>query len=180
MKRRLYKKHPNIEGLYVSSKGIILRDTDKGIELVNQFGRGYKSMYRAISHKNTQYYVHTLVYQTWVQESWDKTEYELDHIDGNPSNNKLNNLRLLTIKENRQNVHLRYKPVKITNLKTGEVTYAKSGIHTAELLNTQRYYVSNALKQKKSILNETYKLEYACRTEAAEYFNQLEQIQLSN
>ena len=110
MKNRLYKQHPNLEGLYVSSKGIILRDIDKGIELVNQWGTGHNRMYRGISHKNKNYLVHTLVYQTWVQESWDKTEYELDHIDGNPSNNKLNNLRLLTIKENRQNVVLRFKP----------------------------------------------------------------------
>lgn len=175
MKHKLYKKHPFIEGLYVSSKGIILRDTDKGCEVVNQHGRGYKYMYRAISHKNTPYYVHTLVYETWVQETWDKTEYEIDHIDGDPSNNKLNNLRLLTIRENRQNVTLRFKPIKITNIKTGEVIYAKSGIHAAELLNTQRYYVSNALKSQKSILSKTYNLEYACRTEAEEYFNQLEQ-----
>lgn len=174
MKHRLYKKHPSIEGLYVSSKGIVLKETDKGLEVAKQHGAGYKSMYYLISHKNERHYVHTLVYQTFVQESWDKTEYEIDHIDGDPSNNKLNNLRLLTIKENRQNVTLRFKPIKITNIKTGEVTYAKSGIHAAELLNTQRYYVSNALKSQKSILNKTYNLEYACRTEAEEYFNLLE------
>lgn len=179
MKNKLYKKHPNIEGLYVSSKGIVLKVTDKGLEVANQHGAGHKGMYYLISHKNERHYVHTLVYQTFVQESWDKTEYEIDHIDGDPTNNKLNNLRLLTIKENRQNVVLRFKPIKITNIKTGEVTYAKSGIDAAELLNTQRYYISNALKQHKPIMNQTYNLEYACRTEAEEYFNQLEQNQLS-
>ena len=180
MSKIIYKEHPFHKGIWVSKNGQIIKADEKELRVITQTKVGYKGLYRSvwINKKNIQ--VSHLVVETFIQPEWDKTEYEVDHIDGNPSNNKLNNLRILTITENRQNVVLRFKPIKITNLENGEVIYAKSGIHAAELLNTQRYYVSNALKQKKSILKKTYNLEYACRTEAEEYFNQLEQNQLSN
>lgn len=177
MSKNIYKEHPFHKGIWVSKSGQIIKADEKELRVLKQHKSGHKGMYRRVCLNNKIIPVSHLVVETFIQEYWDKTEYEVDHIDGNPSNNKVNNLRILSIRENRQNVVLRFKPVKITNIKTGEVTYAKSGIDAAELLNTQRYYVSNALKQKKSILKKTYNLEYADRTEAKEYFNQLEQNQ---
>lgn len=171
--KKTYKEHPEHKGIWVSKSGQVMKLEDGELKVLNQHGSGYKGLYKSVAFYGLKLYVHHLVYQTYIQSDWDRNVYEMDHINGDPSNNKLNNLQLLTIRENRQKVTKRFKPIKITNLKTDEVSYAKSGIDAAELLNTQRYYISNALTQKKSILNDTYKLEYACRSEAEEYFNQL-------
>lgn len=161
MNKRTFKQHPFLEGVWVSkSGGVINTLTDGSLRIVRPYGYGHRGWYKATHLKGKPYPIHHLVVQTFIQEEWDRSIYEIDHIDGNPSNNKLNNLRILTITENRQNITRRFKPIKITNVKTGEVIEAKSGIEAAEILNTERYYVSNALKQGKLILDKTYKLEY--------------------
>lgn len=48
-----------------------------------------------------QYYLHRLLWEAFIGEI--PEGYEIDHIDGNPSNNVLQNLRIVTHKENMNN-----------------------------------------------------------------------------
>ena len=67
-------------------------------------GRGYKRVgvlgNRYRSH-GIVWYLHHGVYPDY------KIDQVIDHIDGNPSNNKIENLRLVTTKENQQNTKVR-------------------------------------------------------------------------
>ena len=49
--------------------------------------------------KNKHYYVHRLVYCTFNND-FDLDGFQIDHIDGNPKNNKLSNLQKVTPSEN--------------------------------------------------------------------------------
>lgn len=72
------------------TKGVILKPIpeDKGYLRVKLYKNGEKSMRR----------VHILVMRAFVGECPD--EFEIDHIDWNPENNMLGNLRYLPAKEN--------------------------------------------------------------------------------
>ena len=62
---------------------------------------GYRTVRLADREGNhRQFYVHRLIYTVFVGEI---EGYEIDHIDGNRSNNNLNNLRAVTHTENCKN-----------------------------------------------------------------------------
>lgn len=172
--------HPKYDNLMINRKGImmkssIVKDSNgeeyKTWELYKGFSSGYKGLYKSASIQSNKELVHRLVWDTWVDRTmaWrDEKGMNIDHIDGNGHNNKLDNLRHVTHQENCQNRFALLKPIKITNVKDGSVMYAESGIQAANMLNTYRYYISNALKQEKLILNKTYKLEYITKDEYEE------------
>lgn len=57
--------------------------------------------YKTVAIDNVRMYVHILMGQTFLQNPENKPE--IDHIDGNPSNNAVSNLRWATHKENLNN-----------------------------------------------------------------------------
>jgi hypothetical protein len=66
----------------------------------------YKSSKRVMTRINHKaYLVHRLIYK-WHNADFDSSQ-EIDHIDGNPSNNRIENLRLVDHKTNMQNIRRR-------------------------------------------------------------------------
>lgn len=58
--------------------------------------------YSRVQINNKHYFVHRLVYQTWSGNEL-RNDMVIDHIDANPQNNNINNLRQVTQKENIEN-----------------------------------------------------------------------------
>lgn len=83
---------------YVSSKGRI-RHKIKNNLLKPSIACGYYKVRLSENGLTKDYMVHQLVYQLF-KEDYDKSQYIVDHIDGNKLNNDINNLRLLTNSEN--------------------------------------------------------------------------------
>ena len=61
-----------------------------------------KNGYHRIEINNKHYFIHRIVYQTWSNDEL-KNDMVVDHIDSNPSNNNIKNLRQVTQKKNIQN-----------------------------------------------------------------------------
>lgn len=83
--------------------------------------------YWSVCFKEKQYQVHSIILQIYGENLKGKI---IDHIDGNPSNNKLNNLRVINQKENCRNSKKR------TNNTSGfaGVVFNKSKVKGVEVL----------------------------------------------
>jgi len=79
----------------------------------------------------SMYYVHRLVWQTYVGEI--PSNLEIDHIDGNPHNCRLDNLKLVTRKENLDN-HYRNKLGFVYGEKRSEIIYDYITLGTYKLV----------------------------------------------
>lgn len=100
---------------YVSKNGIICkydRKSDK-LKSITQAPIGHNGMYRRVSlidsqdNKRHSIRVHKLVYMTFVGEI--PEGMQIDHIDGDASNNNLDNLRCVSPKENSNNPNTVWK-----------------------------------------------------------------------
>ena len=87
-----------------------------GAILVGSVAGSYDSLgYGQIYIKDSSFKIHRIVYCLFSKQDLD-SNLVIDHIDGNKSNNKFDNLRLTTISENARNIE--WEKVKPTN--TGE------------------------------------------------------------
>ena len=94
-------EYGNIYRLYELKKG----DEWKEMKLQTD-SKKYKRLQFRINKKLYRLYIHRLVY--WLYNpDWDimdsSTNNSIDHIDGNPLNNNIENLRLVTHQENQWN-----------------------------------------------------------------------------
>ena len=136
---------------YVSKNGIICKYDIKSDKLksITQSPIGHNGMYRRVSlidsqdNKRHSIRVHRLVYMTFIGEI--PEGMQIDHIDGDASNNNLNNLRCVTPKENSNN------PNTIWKLK-GEKNGMYGRTHSIE----SRRKMSESLKGK--LKGRTWKL----------------------
>jgi hypothetical protein len=65
-------------------------------------GTRYKN-YKCVSIKQKKYQLHRLLMSTFRANEFDWSKIDVDHIDQNPENNKLENLRWATRSQNNQN-----------------------------------------------------------------------------
>lgn len=88
----IWKEHP-ILGIMVSNLGRVETER-KG----KHFGHNTVKVYKQVGWNHKQYSIHRLVYETFIGEI--PNGYDINHIDENKTNNRVDNLNLMTHKEN--------------------------------------------------------------------------------
>jgi hypothetical protein len=90
-------------GYWISNTGKVKRDKRGEIEKPKLFTDCGNYLYFVMfGHKNKKAYVHRAVAKLFV-DGWTKQKYYVDHIDGDRQNNRADNLRYVTPKENQKN-----------------------------------------------------------------------------
>lgn len=154
---------PGYEGYYeVSSLGNV-RSLDKEIkanlvnnEYVNRTGRilkqkevkGYKTVSLCVDYEATTWRVHRLVAMAFIPNPDSKPQ--VNHIDGNPSNNCVNNLEWCTAKENqwhRRNILGKTSNGRETPVRCVELGWCFPTIQgAADWLGLQKSHICHCLK----------------------------------
>ena len=107
--------------------------------------------------------VHRLIYETFIGEI--PKGMEVDHIDSNPLNNRLDNLQLLTSSKNKQKatkgktkIHYSYI---LTDIETGEETIYKTITEASQDLDLTTHHIRNTALKKGTtkLLKGKYKIK---------------------
>lgn len=118
-------------------------------------GNGYQTGYRVDLWKNGKVntkLVARLVAFTFYEKDIDDHNLTVNHIDGNRLNNNLENLELVSIKENiqhafRTGLNSSQIKIKLENKITGTIIYPSSLNEASKLINKNHGYLSNKIKQ---------------------------------
>ena len=96
---------------YCEKTGNLIRKVNAGKTKAGDIaGTKRPDGYLQVGIKYNLYYIHRII---WVMEHGSvDSELQIDHIDGNQTNNKIKNLRLVTNKENNKN---KVKPARNTS-----------------------------------------------------------------
>ena len=110
-----WKDIPGYEGLYqVSSTGLIRNKRQKLLKQKTSKKSPYKKISLRVNNTPKSYYVHRLVLSAF-KPSINENLLTVDHIDRNPTNNNLSNLRWLTMVQNNKRQKMRRIVKFITN-----------------------------------------------------------------
>ena len=93
--------HPTLDGILVRSDGWIFLPSTRGHTAHWTKGSKNKDNYYRIKYKQHILYVHRLVAETFIPNPDNKPC--IDHIDRDPTNNNVQNLRWATLQENQNN-----------------------------------------------------------------------------
>ena len=172
----IWKDIPNYSGYQVSNLGRVrtnnkVTHTDKHGDrhwkdrILKFKGKNYKTGYRVDLWKNgkpNSFLVARLVAFTFYNKNIEDHKLTVNNIDGNRLNNNLQNLELITLKENirhafRIGLQKQIK-VKIVDKITGTIIYPSSLVEGSKLINKYHEYLSLKIKSNK-YENERYKWE---------------------
>jgi len=166
METEIWKKHPEIEKLEVSSFGrvrtldrVVPREKHtlfiKGRVLKqHDIGHGYLQVHFRVDGKHVNKYVHRLVAQTFIQNpnNWP----EVNHKDNDRANNHVDNLEFCTRSYNQKyrdkfgvsNTETKGQPVFAINLSTLEVSRFRSQGEASRTLGVYRANISMVTRGK--------------------------------
>jgi hypothetical protein len=177
--KEIWKDIPDYNGYQVSNLGRVrtYRKTtytkrhgirewrDRILKFKSTNKNAYRTGYRVDLWKDGKPHtmlVARLVAFTFYGEDINNHELTVDHIDGNRFNNNLENLELVSLKENIQrafkNNLMPTKSIKLINKKTGEEHLFYSMSKTSTFLKRNKGYISSCVKKNK-FENEEYKWE---------------------
>lgn len=132
------------EGLYQVSNLGRIKSSSK-ILTQNNGHSGYltKTLFKKGKYKT--FYVHKIVANSWIGESgWKINGLEINHIDGNKRNNNINNLELVTRRENMKHGYR----VGLINNNRKVYQYSSNGVYEREfdsLKEAASYHNSNKI-----------------------------------
>jgi hypothetical protein len=136
-----------IEGFEVSASGAVRRKSTGKLLTESVSGSGYRKVTFHEDGKRAQKLVHRIVCQSFLGPQEGK---EVNHIDGDKTNNQLENLEWVTRSENE--IHSRYvlgnlcKPVTATNVETGERRIFQSQAQATKELGLQKDMLRKCLR----------------------------------
>lgn len=178
----LWKDIPGYEGYYQASSEGRIRSLDRVVEYVKHYnygdvfakhkmqGRilhqtmtsGYLGVVLQIAGKSHYPLVHRLVASAFVPNPENKPQ--VDHIDGDRTNNRPSNLRWVTSKENHANAIERgehtsqqiYKKKRVRDIDTGEVF--ESMLAAENKFHIPRGRISAAIKSNQRVYGHKFEL----------------------
>lgn len=126
-----------------------------------------KSGHKRVEINGKHYLIHRLVYQTWSNDTL-RNDMVIDHLDANPQNNNLNNLRQVSQWDNIQNGinhgnfgHNGNTKIEVYNKETGEIKRYDSIKDFYRDINAPEYFLKHGglcmLKKRKEYN------KYVCR-----------------
>ena len=174
--KEIWKDIKNYDGYQVSNLGRI-RTHNKVTQtnrhghrnwkdrILKYKGKTYKTGYRVDLWKNGKsksFLVARLVAFTFFNEDINNKELTVDHIDGNRFNNNINNLELVSLKENikrafKNGLMSQCKKIKLINNKNDEKEFISMS-EASKYMNYNKGYISEKIK-KGIYKNENYKWE---------------------
>lgn len=161
----IWKDIPEFEGIYeVSTNGRVRSSKNKTTNSILHGERkwkqrilrlktdksGYKRVCLYKNKKPHDFLVHRLVAITFIPKVEGKDN--INHIDGNPSNNYIENLEWCTYRENlihafETGLNKSPDPVVLLNTNTKESKYFYSKAEASKFLDRSHGYISNLLKK---------------------------------
>lgn len=135
----MFKKIKGFKNYFISKSGVVIKRNV--LKQNSRNGKGYVT----VTLKGKQRYLHRLLWEAFVGEI--PKGYEIDHIDTDPTNNKLENLRLVTHKENCNNKN---SLINYSNAFKGREPWIKGKKHRPESIEKmketlKRYYSNRKL-----------------------------------
>ena len=142
-----FYKHPEFSNYAASKDGVVINVKNNKIISMSKNNSGYLffSIYNKNLKKTKTFYQHRFVYE--VIKGKIPSNLEIDHINGNKTDNRIKNLQLLTHKQNVEKT--KNKSIISTNIKTGEKRIFDSIKKTGIELDISRSNICNICRNKK-------------------------------
>jgi hypothetical protein len=163
MKKEIWKDIPNYEGLYqVSNLGRVksVKENNNRLKKPNSSGRGYFSVILYKNNKHKTFLVHRLVAFAFLNYKH-TPGFVVDHINNNPLDNRLENLQVITIRENsskdRKNCSSKYTGVcfdKRDKLYNSSIRINGKKMHLGCFKNEYDAHLAYQKKLKEIIVNK--------------------------
>ena len=145
-----FYKHPEFSNYAASKDGVVINVKNNKIISMSKNNSGYLffSIYNKNLKKTKTFYQHRFVYE--VIKGKIPSNFEIDHINGNKTDNRIKNLQLLTHKQNIEKS--KNKPIISTCIQTGEERRFKSVKTTGIELDINSSHISKVCKKKYKFL----------------------------